>query len=357
MANIYVEKKIPTQGGFKEPLMAASVTGYSRGLAVTYTSGNEFGCTLAGTQGEACVGIIEEDQVVGSGASTPTNPLSVVELGPCVAQIGANVTAGQSLMVNASGQLIPAVNGNSVVAVAMESQTYVAPGSFACVFVIGQFGWLAAGTVVPTFALTHETTSTAIPVVTGNYGLGSAGALAMTLATPSNPGNDGVVLFITAETAHAHTITTAGNKINGSGHVITFQNQGDSVVLVAAAGIWNVLALTGTTKIDNYNKLGNVTHETASGAIPVVSGTYGLGSGAALAMTLATPTAAQDGTEIFIVAETAHAHTVQVGAGIIIGATTGYATFAAIGDGISLVAVNQKWMVKGLTGPTPVILS
>jgi hypothetical protein len=349
MANIYTEAKGPQGVQAKESLLPTAVTGYSRGLAVSYGA-DAYHATLASAAGQLCAGILEED------ALNLNNPCSVIEFGQAIAKIGANVSALQALSVNAAGQLIPATPGTAVLAVALESQTYVSPGSYANVFVLGLFGFLAANTVVPTFAYTHVVASDAIPVVSGTYGLGSGGALAMTLATPSSP-QDGTVLTITAETAHAHTITTAGNKINGTGHVVTFHQQGDTVVLVAMAGIWNVAALVGSATLDNYTSLGPVTHLTTSTAIPVVSGTYGLGTGAALAVTLATPTAAQDGTKIYIVAETAHAHTVQVGAGIIIGATTGYATFAAIGDGIQLEAVAQKWMVKGLTGPTPVILS
>jgi hypothetical protein len=349
MANIYVPAKGPKGVQGKESLLPMAVSGYTRGRAVSYDDAAGLYALLATTPGQTCVGVLEEDAI------STSNPCAVIELGQAVACIGANVSALQALTNDASGRLVPATTGQAVLAVALEPQTYISPGSYANVMVLGLFGFLAVNTQVPVPAYSHITSDGAIPVASGTYGLGSGAALAMTLATPSSP-QDGTLLFITAETAHAHTITTAGNKINGTGHVVTFQNEGDSVLLVAMAGIWNVLAMTGSAKLDNYQKLGTVTHETASGAIPVVSGTYGLDSGAALSMTLATPTAAQDGTEIYVVAETAHAHTVQVGAGIIPGATTGYATFAAIGDGIRLVAVNQKWMAV-LSGPTPVILS
>jgi hypothetical protein len=356
MANIYVEAKGPRGVQAKESLLPAAVTGYSRGLAVTYTGTDAAGvngATLAVTPGMVCVGILEEDAI------STSNPNAVVEFGQCIAQIGANVTALNPLAVNASGQLVPAVSGNAVVAVALESQTYVSPGSFANVFVLGLFGFLCSSTAtsfVATPTVTHITSAGAIPLTSGTYGLGSAGALAMTLATPSG-GQDGVILFITAETSHGHTITAAGNKINGTSHIVTLALEGDGVFLQAVGGIWNLISLVGSATLDNYAELTEVTHEVTSTAIPVVSGIYGLGSAGALAMTLATPTAAQDGTELYIVAETAHAHTVHASAGIIIGATTGYATFAAVGDGIQFVAVGCKWMVKGLTGPTPVILS
>jgi hypothetical protein len=131
MSNIYVEGKGPQGPQIKESLLPAAVSGYQRGLAVVYTGGSDgLGVTLAGAAAVA-IGILEED------ASATNNPVSVIEHGQAVAQIGANVTAGQQLAVNAAGQLIPAVSTNPVVAIALESQTYVSPGSLACVFVLG----------------------------------------------------------------------------------------------------------------------------------------------------------------------------------------------------------------------------
>jgi len=57
-----------------------------------------------------------------------------------VARVGATVTSLQLLTTNAAGQLVPAQPGQPVVAVALEPQTYVSPGSFANVFVLGLFG-------------------------------------------------------------------------------------------------------------------------------------------------------------------------------------------------------------------------
>src|SRR5207248_649846 len=47
-----------------------------------------------------------------------------------------------------------------------------------------------------TDGVTHAVAGAAIPVASGTTGLGSGGALAMTLATPSNPGDDGKQIFI-----------------------------------------------------------------------------------------------------------------------------------------------------------------
>jgi hypothetical protein len=73
-------------------------------------------------------------------------------------------------------------------------------------------------------------------------------------------------------------------------------------------------------------------------------------------MTLAAPTAAQDGTLIYVVAETAHAHTLTTPASGLYG-TKHIVTFAAIGDGVELEAVGGTWMVRSLAGPTPAVIS
>ena len=95
----------------------------------------------------------------------------------------------------------------------------------------------------------HAVASGAIAVASGTVGLGSAGALAMTLATPTTPAQDGTRIFIVAETAHAHTVTTAANVIKNagpaSGDTLTFAHVGDSVELEAVAGLWYIRSLNG----------------------------------------------------------------------------------------------------------------
>jgi hypothetical protein len=115
---------------------------------------------------------------------------------------------------------------------------------------IAQPGALAALTQSgpATDSVTHAVAGGAIAVASGTVGLGSGGALAMTLATPANPADDGKQIFIVAETAHAHTVTTAANvikKANASGDTLTFANQGDNVVLEAIAGLWYVREISG----------------------------------------------------------------------------------------------------------------
>jgi hypothetical protein len=85
-----------------------------------------------------------------------------------------------------------------------------------------------------------------------------------------------------------------------------------------------------------------------TGAITVMPGLATLGSGGAIAMTLAAPTAAQDGMVIDMVVITAQAHTVTAttigfNAG---GAATDLCTFtAAIGNQISVRAYNGNWYI------------
>jgi hypothetical protein len=57
-----------------------------------------------------------------------------------------------------------------------------------------------------------------------------------------------------------------------------------------------------------------------------------------------------------IVATTGHAHTVTAPADAIYG-TKDTVTYAAVGDIITLEAVNTKWMVRSIGGPTPAALS
>lgn len=236
MSNIYVESKGPKGIQAKESLLPAATAGYQRGLAVVYGA-DQYHAALVATAGAPAVGILEEDAI------SVKNPCAVIEFGQVVAQIGANVTAWQPLAVSAGAQLVPAQPGQNVVAVALEPQQYVAPGSFAVVFVLGPAGYLLAGDTVD-----HIIAAGAIPLADGTYGIGSAAALAMTLAQPA-AAEDGIQLFITAETAHAHTITAAANGINGNKHIVTFAAQGDGVTLEAMAGVWNVRALVGTAAL------------------------------------------------------------------------------------------------------------
>ena len=96
-------------------------------------------------------------------------------------------------------------------------------------------------------ATTYITAAGAIPLVSGTYSIGSSGALAMTLATPTTPAQDGIVLKIVAGTAHAHTVTTAANKIVPSDDTVTYAAVGDYVVLQSIGGLWYPFGVGGPT--------------------------------------------------------------------------------------------------------------
>lgn len=87
------------------------------------------------------------------------------------------------------------------------------------------------------------------------------------------------------------------------------------------------------------------------GAIAITNGTAVLTKGSAGAYTLAAPTAAQAGTRLRIVSQTAYAHVITANNLIDDGVTGGAkdtATFAAFaGAAIELEAVNLKWAVVG----------
>jgi hypothetical protein len=232
MANIYTESKGPKGVHAKESLLPGAVVGYSRGLAVTYGT-DAYHCSLVSQAAAPAIGLLEEDAVdIGQ-------PSAVIEFGQAVAQIGANVLALQPLTTNAVAQLVPAQPGQPVVAYALEPQQYVAPGSFATVFVVGLLG-----VALPGDEVTHYLAAGAIPVAQGAAGIGGGVALAMTLALPT-VAQDGTQIFITAESAEAHTITTPANGINGAKHIVTFASRGDGVVLEAVGGVWNVRSLIG----------------------------------------------------------------------------------------------------------------
>lgn len=81
----------------------------------------------------------------------------------------------------------------------------------------------------------------------------TAGVDAMTLASPvagapSAGGNDGLYLLVIDMGGHAHTITTAANKINGNKHVATFGGTALQYALfVAYQGVWYLIIQSGIT--------------------------------------------------------------------------------------------------------------
>lgn len=97
--------------------------------------------------------------------------------------------------------------------------------------------------------------------------------------------------------------------------------------------------------LTNKTILGPVTALAADGAIPIVSGTYKITKAGVAALTLAAPTAGEEGTRILVTSQTANAHVITA-TGLLEdgGGTEDIATFTAgIGASIELVAINLKW--------------
>lgn len=90
------------------------------------------------------------------------------------------------------------------------------------------------GSALPTYV-----TSGAITQKSGVLGIGSAGALTMTLADPTTGVDDGKILRLIAVTAHAHIVTTTAAINGGANHKATFGGAlGDQLNLVAIGGKW-----------------------------------------------------------------------------------------------------------------------
>lgn len=100
----------------------------------------------------------------------------------------------------------------------------------------------------------------ALPVRSSEIFVTTAGVNAMTLATPlagiysltaafqslGEPRDDGKLLRIVDVGGHAHTITTAANKINSNKHIATFNGTvGSFIEFIAFNGIWYALAASG----------------------------------------------------------------------------------------------------------------
>lgn len=81
----------------------------------------------------------------------------------------------------------------------------------------------------------------------------SSGVDAMTLANPvagapSAGGQDGLEIKVYCQSAHAHTITTGTNGINGANHVVTFTAAaGNGITLTAYNGTWYTTGAVNAT--------------------------------------------------------------------------------------------------------------
>jgi hypothetical protein len=95
--------------------------------------------------------------------------------------------------------------------------------------------WLA---LQPSWQIEVDSANGAIALKQGTVLINKTSAAAMSLAAPTAGFDDGKKLKIIAATAHAHTVTTPANEINGASDTVTFAAVGDWVELVAYNGIW-----------------------------------------------------------------------------------------------------------------------
>ena len=146
----------------------------------------------------------------------------------------------------------------------------------------------------------------------------------------------------------ANTAITAGNPVYGAaaGKVSSVANENQvGIALETVTADGDVIEVMSTSAgVTNI-----VTAYAANGALAISSGTAMLTKAGVNAMTLAAPTAAQDGTTLTVVSQTANAHTITATGLIDDGVTGGSkttATFAAFpGASIVLMASNLKWAV------------
>lgn len=114
------------------------------------------------------------------------------------------------------------------------------------------------------------------------------------------------------------------------------------------------LTVSGTATLTSAAD--NVATYTTAGAISETSGYVYIGSGGALAMTLADPATADNGKTLTIIASTAQAHTVSNAAGSGFnggGAAADIGTYGgAIGDNLVLTANGGVWYVVSNTNVT-----
>ena len=117
-----------------------------------------------------------------------------------------------------------------------------------------------------------------------------------------------------------------------------------------------LVTLTGAETLTNKRIKEPVTAYAADGAIAISSGVARLTKGSAGAYTLAAPAAGDEGTVLHIVAGSAYAHVVTIASTSLLDGTNtakGKCTTAAyIGSGITVVAVNQKWLLRSNVAAT-----
>lgn len=144
-----------------------------------------------------------------------------------------------------------------------------------------------------------------------------------------------------AITAGADVFAAASGKIAPTGSIFIGK------ALQAASGDGSVIEVLRKSRT---TAVGPVVLAAASGAIAIASSVVVITkTGSLAAMTLAAPTAAQNGTQLIVTSTTAFAHTITATTLIDDGVTGGSkttATFAAFaGASITLLAYEDKWLV------------
>lgn len=154
------------------------------------------------------------------------------------------------------------------------------------------------------------------------------------------PGQSQVYSNISVDPAEVFNVTAGTAK--ASSPVVLNSSKG-----VSGLGAVSADSLVGREVVTTY---------TADGAITIANGIALIGKTSAAAMTLAAPTAAQEGTVIRIIAKNNYAHVVTFTGNILDDGTSAAklkaTTAAYAGSGITVVAVNLRWVLVSNTAAT-----
>jgi hypothetical protein len=132
----------------------------------------------------------------------------------------------------------------------------------------------------------------------------------------------------------------------------------DIKVTPLAYGVWGFNS-SGALEITDAPTLRvPITNYTADGAITLTSGVHKISKTSAAAMTIAAPTAEQDGTRITITAGTNFAHVITFTGSTLLDGTTGAnltVTLAAfIGSTLTVIASGTKWLLESSANVTSI---
>jgi len=253
----------------------------------------------------------------------------------------AVVTMGQQIAVFAQTALYSTTLGAALAAPAQGQPATVITLASGSNVAIGQ-GLVVDGEYMTIQSQTPQ--ATRWNVVRGQSGTNAA---AHASGAPVFLGASNLFQFTSNEPSGAcvSTATPASPFIVIGPSVSIYQCAAVSTLTGSAASTWAQITRNGLPAA-NPTRYTGWTYATA-GAITVQPGVQFIGSGGALAMTLAAPSKYQDGMVMVLQASTAHAHTVTYTAGFF-GTTTSsdVATFGgAIGDQLVIFATNGAWRV------------